>query len=92
MTDAADPSATLSDPVRRALLEAPLAREREAGSMQRQLHERLKRAILDGRLAPGTRLPGSRALAEALAVSRNTVTATYEHLAAEGYLRPDRQG
>ncbi|WP_398498171.1 PLP-dependent aminotransferase family protein [Variovorax sp.] len=92
MTDAADPSATLSDPVRRALLEAPLVREREAGSMQRQLHERLKRAILDGRLAPGTRLPGSRALAEALAVSRNTVTATYEHLAAEGYLRPDRQG
>jgi GntR family transcriptional regulator/MocR family aminotransferase len=59
--------------------------------MQRQLHERLKRAILDGRLAPGSRLPGSRALAEALAISRNTVTAAYEHLAAEGYVQPDRQ-
>ncbi|WP_440532180.1 MocR-like pyridoxine biosynthesis transcription factor PdxR [Variovorax sp. YR566] len=75
-----------------ALLESPLVKERDAGSMQRQLHDRLKRAILDGSLAPGSRLPGSRALAEALAISRNTVTATYEHLAAEGYVRPDRQG
>ena len=75
-----------------ALFESPLARNREAGPMQRQRHERLKRAILDGSLAPGCRLPGSRALAEALAISRNTVTATYEHLAVEGYVRPDRQG
>jgi hypothetical protein len=75
-----------------ALLESPLVKDRGAGSMQRQLHERLKRAILDGSLAPGSRLPGSRALAEALAISRNTVTATYEHLAAEGYVQPDRQG
>lgn len=74
------------------LLEAPLVKDREAGSMQRQLHDRLKRAILDGSLAPGSRLPGSRALAGALAISRNTVTATYEHLAAEGYVQPDRQG
>src|SRR5689334_7269382 len=75
-----------------AWLESPLAREREAGPMQRQLHERLKRAILDGGLAPGSRLPGSRALAEALSISRNTVTAAFEHLAAEGYVQPDRQG
>ena len=75
-----------------ALLESPLVRAGDAGSMQRQLHERLKRAILDGGLAPGSRLPGSRALAEALAISRNTVTAAYEHLAAEGYVRSDRQG
>ncbi|MGJ7556068.1 PLP-dependent aminotransferase family protein [Variovorax sp. RB3P1] len=75
-----------------ALLDASLLKGRDAGSMQRQLHERLKRAILDGSLAPGSRLPGSRALAEALSISRNTVTATYEHLAAEGYVQPDRQG
>jgi GntR family transcriptional regulator/MocR family aminotransferase len=75
-----------------ALLESPLDRNRDAGSMQRQLHDRLKRAILDGSLAPGSRLPGSRALAEALGISRNTVAATYEHLAAEGYVQPDRQG
>ncbi|MDM0005560.1 PLP-dependent aminotransferase family protein [Variovorax sp. J22G73] len=67
-------------------------KDRDAGSMQRQLYDRLKRAILDGGLAPGSRLPGSRALAESLAISRNTVTATYEHLAAEGYVQPDRQG
>ena len=75
-----------------SLLESPLVRTGDAGSMQRQLHERLKRAILDGSLAPGSRLPGSRALAEALVISRNTVTAVYEHLAAEGYVQPDRQG
>ena len=75
-----------------ALLESSLLRDRGAGSMQHQLHDRLKRAILDGSLVAGSRLPGSRALAEALAVSRNTVTATYEHLAAEGYVQPDRQG
>jgi GntR family transcriptional regulator/MocR family aminotransferase len=73
-------------------LESPLVKDLGAGSLQRQLYERLKRAILDGSLAPGSRLPGSRALAESLAISRNTVTATYEHLAAEGYVRPDRQG
>jgi GntR family transcriptional regulator/MocR family aminotransferase len=80
------------DLVTATLLESALVKDRGAGPMQRQLHDRLKRAILDGSLAPGSRLPGSRALAEALAISRNTVTATYEHLAAEGYVQPDRQG
>jgi GntR family transcriptional regulator/MocR family aminotransferase len=60
--------------------------------MQRQLHHRFKEAILDGHLAPGSRLPGSRALAEELSISRNTVTAAYDLLAAEGYVQPDRQG
>lgn len=75
-----------------ALLDAPLQRAPGAAPMQRQLHQRLKAAILDGRLAPGSRLPGSRALAEALSISRNTVTAAYELLGAEGYVQPDRQG
>jgi GntR family transcriptional regulator/MocR family aminotransferase len=82
----------LPDLATATLLESALVKDRDAGSMQRQLHDRLKRAILDGSLAPGSRLPGSRALAEAHAISRNTVTATYEHLAAEGYVQPDRQG
>src|SRR5476651_2655117 len=81
-----------SSPVPQTLLEVPLARGPGAAPMQRQLHHRFKEAILGGHLAPGSRLPGSRALAEALAISRNTVTATYEHLAAEGYVQPDRQG
>ncbi|PWC77647.1 PLP-dependent aminotransferase family protein [Azospirillum sp. TSH64] len=40
---------------------------------------------------PGSRLPSSRALAADLGVSRATVTAAYEQLAAEGYLEV-RQG
>ena len=62
-------------PLPQVLLEAPLDRSAGAAPLQRQLHQRLKESILRGRLAAGSRLPGSRALAEALAVSRNTVTA-----------------
>ena len=79
-------------PVPQTLLEAPFARGPGAAPMQRQLHHRFKEAILDGHLAPGSRLPGSRALAEELSISRNTVTAAYDLLAAEGYVQPDRQG
>ena len=83
------PSAPLMPQV---LLEARLQRHPGAEPLQRQLHRRLQQAILAGRLAPGSRLPGSRALAEGLGVSRNTVIAAYEQLSAEGYLQPDRQG
>ncbi|WP_367849506.1 PLP-dependent aminotransferase family protein [Rhodoferax sp. WC2427] len=75
-----------------ALFDTPLDKDSTAAPLQRQLHHRLKQAILDNRLAPGSRLPASRGLAEALAISRNTVTAAYEHLAAEGYVLQDRQG
>ncbi len=75
-----------------APLDAPLSRGRGAAPLQRQLHQRLRRAIRDGTLAPGCRLPGSRALAEALGISRNTVIAVYEHLAAEGCVHPGRRG
>ena len=46
----------------------------------------LRGAIVGGRLAPGTRLPSSRALAAELGCARATVVAAYEQLAAEGYL------
>jgi DNA-binding transcriptional MocR family regulator len=42
---------------------------------------------LDGRLAVGTRIPSERQLALALRVSRTTVTAAYDVLRSEGYLR-----
>lgn len=49
---------------------------------------RLANAIADdihrGRLKPGDPLPGTRELAESLGVSRNTVVAGYDELAAEG--------
>ncbi|MGW1616876.1 MocR-like pyridoxine biosynthesis transcription factor PdxR [Streptomyces sp. NPDC002285] len=41
-------------------------------------------AINSGRLAPGTRLPSSRVLAEAVGVSRNVVLATYTVLNERG--------
>lgn len=74
------------------LLQEPLSRERGGDSLQKQLLHRLRAAVLDGRLPAGSRLPGSRALAEGLGVSRNTVTLVYDVLGTEGYLKPSRQG
>ncbi len=52
----------------------------------RQLYEGLRQAILGGQIAPGTRLPSTRELAQALEVSRNTVLNAYGQLLHEGYL------
>lgn len=46
----------------------------------------LRDAIRGGRLAPGARLPSSRALAADLRVARNTVAEVYAQLVAEGWL------
>jgi DNA-binding GntR family transcriptional regulator len=48
-----------------------------------QIQDVLQRAIHDGRLAAGARLPSTRAAAKLLGVSRTTVLAAYEMLAAE---------
>ncbi|MFJ6015703.1 PLP-dependent aminotransferase family protein [Streptomyces sp. NPDC092952] len=56
----------------------------------RALQSALREAVRSGRLAPGTRLPSSRALAADLRVSRGLVTEAYEQLTAEGYLRSGR--
>ena len=79
-------------PVADVLLQTPLLRGPGAEPLQRQLLQRLRAAIWAGRLPAGCRLPGSRALAMDLAVSRNSVTAVYEQLGAEGYIEPSRQG
>jgi GntR family transcriptional regulator/MocR family aminotransferase len=54
------------------------------------LHEQLELWLRDqvrtGRLATGTRLPSSRALAAALGISRGVVLEAYSQLVAEGYL------
>lgn len=54
------------------------------------LHARIQRAIrqliLDGALEVGRPLPGSRALAQSLGVSRDTVEAAYSQLHAEGFI------
>ncbi len=57
---------------------------------RRAVETELRRAIRDGRLATGTRLPSSRDLAEQLDVARGTVTAAYAQLVGEGYLSAKR--
>jgi len=59
---------------------------RAGRSLQAQLSEALRKAIEAGRLAPGTRLLSTRALAEQLDLSRNTVLNAYSRLLSEGYL------
>ncbi len=51
-----------------------------------QLYAHLRAAILSGRLKKGTKLPSTRALADELHVSRNTVLNAYDQLRVEGYL------
>jgi GntR family transcriptional regulator/MocR family aminotransferase len=54
--------------------------------LHRQLYEAMRRAILDGKLGAGDRLPSSRELTQDLKLSRNTVVAALNQLAVEGYL------
>lgn len=50
------------------------------------LYGELRSAILDGRLAPGIRLPASRDFAHQYQLSRGTVVSVLERLQSEGYL------
>jgi GntR family transcriptional regulator/MocR family aminotransferase len=52
----------------------------------RHIYELLRGQIADGSLSAGAAVPSTRGLAAELGVSRTTVTAAYEQLAAEGYL------
>ncbi|GHO78563.1 GntR family transcriptional regulator [Ktedonobacter sp. SOSP1-85] len=68
-------------------LDLPITLDRTAStSIYRQLCEQLRRAILDGRVSGGTRLPSTRTLAQALGVSRTVTSSAYDELFAEGYL------
>ena len=51
------------------------------------LYRCIRTDILSGRLAPGTKLPSKRALAQNLEVSKITVEGAYDQLLAEGYIR-----
>lgn len=55
--------------------------------LHQQLYNELRCAILSGRLQCTERMPSSRALAKALAISRTTVLLSYEQLLSEGYLK-----
>jgi len=73
------------------LLEHTLSR-RGHETLQRTLYRALREAILQGALAGGSRLPGSRAIATRLNLSRNTINGALEQLTMEGYLQRSRQG
>jgi DNA-binding transcriptional regulator YhcF (GntR family) len=51
-----------------------------------QVRDFLRGRILDGGLAPGVKLPSTRALAASLGISRNSILRAYEELAADGLL------
>ncbi|HUK89273.1 MAG TPA: PLP-dependent aminotransferase family protein [Blastocatellia bacterium] len=55
-------------------------------ALTRWLQDEVRRAILDGRLKPGRRLPATRDFARQYSVSRGTVVTVFEQLASEGYL------
>ncbi len=59
---------------------------RSRDSLQRQIYDQLRGAILNGQFAAGARVPSSRDLASDLGVSRNTVACAFDQLLAEGYL------
>ena len=65
----------------------PRARE----PLQEELCASLRRAIRDGVLRPGTRLPSSRSLAEDLRISRTTAVLAFDQLAAEGSIPHPRR-
>jgi GntR family transcriptional regulator/MocR family aminotransferase len=54
--------------------------------LYRQVASSVRRAIDDGHLRPGQRVPSVRVLAAQLDVGRLTIATAYDQLAAEGYL------
>jgi GntR family transcriptional regulator/MocR family aminotransferase len=53
--------------------------------MYRQLYDWFRKAIIDGQMRPGQRVPSTRGLAAELKISRIPVSNAYEQLLAEGY-------
>ena len=68
-------------------MQIPLLLDRSRpSSLAAQVAEQLRDAIMQGRIALGTRVPSSRRLADQLGISRNTVVRAYEWLIVEGYV------
>jgi GntR family transcriptional regulator/MocR family aminotransferase len=68
-------------------VELLLSISREAdGTLGAQIEDQLRRAIREGALRAGSRVPSTRDLARQLGVSRRVAVDAYGQLAAEGYL------
>jgi GntR family transcriptional regulator/MocR family aminotransferase len=57
-----------------------------ARARARTIESALREAVSSGRLPAGTRLPGTRSLADDLGIARGTVVEAYAQLVAEGWL------
>jgi GntR family transcriptional regulator / MocR family aminotransferase len=69
-------------------VQVPIVLDRRAREpLHRQIYDQWCEGILVGRFAPGTRIPSTRELADALRVARSTVATAYDQLLAEGYLQ-----
>ncbi|HSM56446.1 MAG TPA: PLP-dependent aminotransferase family protein [Candidatus Sulfomarinibacteraceae bacterium] len=64
--------------------------EAESAPLYRQLYTQIRERILEGELAPGSKLPPTRTLARRLELARVTVIQAYDQLQAEGYVRSRR--
>jgi GntR family transcriptional regulator / MocR family aminotransferase len=58
---------------------------RAGGTTFRWLYDGIRAAVVDGTLAPGTRLPSTRSVADQYQLARGTVVAAFDQLVAEGY-------
>ncbi|MGI8961443.1 MAG: PLP-dependent aminotransferase family protein [Bryobacteraceae bacterium] len=67
-------------------LELTLSSRVSNQSLTDWLYRELRSAILEGRLAPGTRLPASRDFAKQQCLSRGIVVSVFERLQAEGFI------
>ncbi len=59
-------------------------------ALHRQIYLQIGRAIRGGATPAGARLPSTRVMARLLGVSRNTVLAAYDDLAADDLVRGER--
>jgi DNA-binding transcriptional MocR family regulator len=81
----ATPRISATSLARRLGTDAPIV-----GPTYRTLAQRIRAAVLDGRLPVSTGVPSERELADGLGVSRTTVAAAYSVLREEGWLESRR--
>lgn len=67
-------------------------KRRDPVPLAEQIAARVRHLIQSGALVEGDRIPSSRGLARDLRVARNTVTAAFQQLQAEGFLETRRGG
>lgn len=75
---------------RKLFVPSVVLEQASAVPLHRQIHSQIARAIRGGDIPNGVRLPSSRALARLLGVSRNTVLAAFDSLAADDLLLGER--